>query len=361
MLGALAFGLRRDVGPPRLTLLPVAYGRLHGWAEDRLSRALPAFLQSCARLRARPAAAPIDPRPHQADFGRVGDWRGPCRRASALPLGDDAAARHFFETGFAALAVADYGETSGLFTGYYEPELEGSRRRRGKYQTPLYRRPQQPGLASRFTRAEIDHGALAGRGLAIVWVKDPVAAFFLQIQGSGRVRLGDGRTIRLGYAGQNGKPYVPVGRILVEAGAIARDRLTMAAIRTWMAQHPKAGAALRERDPSYVFFRENNGDGPIGAEGVVLTAARSLAVDRRFLPLGAPIWLEATERFARTAPLRRLVVAQDTGGAIRGAVRGDLFWGTGKRAGERAGEMNARGRYFVLLPRGVAARLAAPE
>jgi membrane-bound lytic murein transglycosylase A len=280
-----------------------------------------------------------------------------CEFAAALPPQDTAAARRFFETSFTPLSVADYGASEGLFTGYYEIELNGSRRQRGRYQTPIYRRPAEPGTATRYSRAEIENGALAGRGLELLWVDDPIDAFFLEIQGSGRVRLRNGSTVRVGYDGQNGQPYVPVGRLLVERGVIPRSEATMMTIRDWMNQHPEAGAALRRENPSYVFFRELSGDGPIGAEGVVLTAERSLAIDRAFIALGIPIWLEADERFVSADPVRRLVVAQDIGGAIKGPVRGDLFWGTGNAAARRAGVMNARGRYYLLVPRDVASRL----
>jgi membrane-bound lytic murein transglycosylase A len=294
-----------------------------------------------------------------ADDGRADAWQSLCRQAQALPPGDDAAARQFFQAGFRPVAVTDYGAADGLFTGYFEIELNGSRKRQGRFQTPLYRRPPDLGKGPGPSRAAIEDGALAGRGLELFWVDDPIDAFFLQIQGSGRVRLGDGRTVRVGYDGQNGLRYVAVGRLLVERGVMPRDKVTMTAIRQWMKDHPKAGAALRRDDPSYVFFREIRGDGPIGAEHVALTAGRSLAVDRGFVPLGTPIWVEARERFAPQDEVRRLVVAQDTGGAIKGPVRGDLYWGSGATAGERAGRMNARGRYFLLLPRPVADRLEA--
>ena len=350
--------LSRDTGPLRFTLEPVAFPQLQGWADDRLAVAIPAFLKSCARLLALPDAAPLDTSPHVADYGRVGVWRKLCEAAAALPPEDDAAARRFFGTSFVPLSVTDYGASGGLFTGYYEIELNGSRRRQGRYQTPIYRRPSEPGAASRFSRAEIEDGALAGRGLELLWVDNPIDAFFLEIQGSGRVRLRNGDTVRVGYDGQNGQPYVPIGRLLVERGVIPRSEATMMTIRDWMNQHPEAGAALRRENPSYVFFRELRGDGPIGAEGVVLTAGRSIAIDRAYIALGVPIWLEADERFASAAPVRRLVVAQDTGGAIKGPVRGDLFWGTGSAGASRAGIMNAHGRYYLLLPRSVASRLA---
>jgi len=350
--------LSRDTGPLRFTLEPVAFAQLQGWADDRLAAVIPAFLKSCSRFLTLPDVVPLDARPGVADYGSVGAWRELCGAAAALPPEDDAAARRFLETSFAPLSVADYGASQGLFTGYYEIELNGSRRRQGRYQTPIYRRPSEPGAASRFSRAEIEDGALAGRGLELLWVDDPIDAFFLEIQGSGRVRLRNGAAVRVGYDGQNGQPYVPIGGLLVERGVIPRSEATMITIRDWMNQHPEAGAALRRENPSYVFFREQAGDGPIGAEGVVLTAERSLAVDRAYIALGVPIWVEADERFASAAPVRRLVVAQDTGGAIKGPVRGDLFWGTGTAAAWRAGVMNAYGRYYLLLPRRLARRLA---
>jgi membrane-bound lytic murein transglycosylase A len=354
-LAALAAYLLRPPPAPRLTLAASRYDQLNGWRDDMVSLALPALLRSCAAFQAKPDNGPLDSRPKGADFGTVGEWRVPCGLAAALPAGDDIAARRFFEGEFAPLLAGNNGNNDGLFTGYFEITLNGSRQRGGAYQTPLYRRPPEPG---RFTRAEIDDGVLAGKGLELLWVDDPVDAFFLEIQGSGRVRLHQGGIARVGYDGSNGKPYVAVGRLLIDRGELPREKVTMAGIRGWMKAHPKAGAALRRENPSYVFFREITGPGPLGAQRVVLSPGRSLAVDRAFLSLGIPIWLEAQERFS-PAMIRRLVVAQDTGGAIKGPVRGDLFWGHGDAAASGAGAMNARGRYYLLLPKAVAGRLAA--
>lgn len=342
----------------RLTLSAARYEQLEGWRDDRLAAALPALLRSCKAVAKKAEAAPLDPRTKDADFGTAGEWRAACADAAAVPGDDDNAARRFFEANFVPFLAGNNGDSDGLFTGYFEITLNGSRQRGGAYQTPLYRKPPDPG---RYARAEIEDGALAGQGLELLWVDDPVDAFFLEIQGSGRVKLRDGSPnggiVRVGYDGQNGKPYVPVGRLLIERGELPREKVTMAAIRAWMAANPKAGAALRRENPSYVFFREIAGDGPIGAQQVVLTPGRSLAVDRAFIPLGVPLWLESRQRFAPHEVIRRLVVAQDTGGAIKGPVRGDLFWGHGPEAAAGAGAMNARGRYWLLLPRSVAARL----
>ena len=352
---AIVVYLQRGKPAPRLTLMPAQYDQLAGWREDSVAAALPAFLKSCAAVASRSATAALDGRTKSGDFGTAGEWRPLCTAAEQLPTGDDKAAREFFETAFVPLLAGNNGDSEGLFTGYFEITLDGSRRRGGPFQTPIYRRPSDP---ARFSRAEIEDGALNGQGLEILWVDNPIDAFFLEIQGSGRVRMPDRSIVRIGYDGGNGKPYVAVGRLLLERGVLPREQVTMASIRRWMAEHPKEGAELRRENPSFVFFREIVGDGPLGAQRVVLTAGRSLAVDRAFIPLGVPIWLEAQERFS-AGKFRRLVIAQDAGGAIKGPVRGDLFWGHGAAAAAGAGAMNARGHYHLLLPRPVAARLGS--
>jgi len=353
LAAASSFYLLRPKPPPRLTLAPGSYDQLLGWRDDAVAASLPALLRSCKAFLAKPDGAPLDALTKSADFGPVAQWRAPCAAAEAVPANDDPAARQLFETAFTPLLAGNNGESQGLFTGYFEITLRGSRRRGGAFQTPLYRRPAEP---ARYARAEIEDGALAGQGLELLWVDDPVDAFFLEIQGSGRVHLKEGGTTRIGYDGSNGKPYVAVGRLLVERGEMPKEQVTMASIRFWMAAHPREGAALRRDNPSVVFFREITGDGPLGAERVVLTAGRSLAVDRAFIPLGLPIWLEAQQRFAPDV-MRRLVIAQDAGGAIKGPVRGDMFWGHGEAAASGAGAMNASGRYYLLVPNEVAPRL----
>jgi membrane-bound lytic murein transglycosylase A len=210
-------------------------------------------------------------------------------------------------------------------------------------------RPYEP-------RARIVEGALGARGRPIVWVDDATEAFFLEVQGAGRVVLEDGRVMRVGFAAQNGHPYVPIGRVLVERGALPRDGVSMQSIKAWLAANPAEAAAIRNANPSYVFFRALDGDGPLGSEGVALTPGRSLAVDRSFLPMGVPVFLDADDPLDPKARVARLMMAQDTGGAIRGPVRGDVFWGAGKDAEERAGRMRSTGRVWLLLPREVAER-----
>jgi membrane-bound lytic murein transglycosylase A len=203
-------------------------------------------------------------------------------------------------------------------------------------------------------RAAIEAGHLNGKGLEILWVDDAADAFFLQVQGSGRVALAEGGVARLGFAGHNGLGYVAIGRLLIDAGKIPREAMSMQAIRAWLAANPAEAATLMRRNPRYVFFREIAGDGPLGAGGVALTPGRSLAVDRKFVPLGAPVWLDTVEPGAEAKPLRRLVVAQDVGGAIQGPVRGDLFLGSGEAALEQAGRMRSPGGYYLLLPKAAA-------
>jgi membrane-bound lytic murein transglycosylase A len=355
--------------PARLMLQPATFDTLSGWNEDHVATAIPALLKSCARRLSQPATATVGP---DGIGGTVADWRSPCAAAAAVPTGDDEAARRFFQRWFEPWLATNNGTAEGLFTGYYEPLLEGARHRGGVDQTPLLSRPAdlvmvQLGLfrpewrgertAGRVvagnlvpypSRAEIERGALNSDQLALYWVADSVDAFFLQVQGSGKVRLPDGNLISLGYDGQNGRPYVSIGKLLIQRGELTKEQVSLDSIKQWIRAHPEQGKALLNDNPSYVFFREITGATPIGAEGAVLTAGRSLAVDRAFLPLGIPIWLDAQND---KEALRRLVIAQDTGGAIRGPVRGDLYWGFGREAERAAGGMKARGRYFLLLPK----------
>jgi len=354
--------------PDHLTLVTSSFADLAGWQQDDLPDAMTAFRRSCAILMKRPADMSL------GIAGTVADWQAPCMAAAALDGAETAADRAFFETWFVPYKAGNNGRADGLFTGYYEPELRGARQRDSTYATPLLRRPPdlvmvdlgqfRPAwrgerIAGRVvdgrlkpyeSRAEIERGALDRYRLALLWVDDPVDAFFLQIQGSGRIRLPGGSYIRVGYDGQNGRPYVPIGRLLVERGILDRQAVSMQAIRAWIKANPEAGKALMAENPSYVFFRELVGDGPLGSQGTVLVAGRSLAVDRDFVPLGVPIWLDAQDDGDH---LQRLMVAQDTGGAIRGPVRGDVFWGFGPEAEARAGKMKARGSYYLLLPKTV--------
>ncbi|QJE74411.1 murein transglycosylase A [Aerophototrophica crusticola] len=360
--------------PPRLTLSAASLNDLPGWSADRPAEALPALARSCPKLLAQPADRPVGP---DGIMGRIADWQEPCRALAAVPAGDDAAARAWLERWFTPWLAANNGKADGLFTGYYEAELRGSRTRQGAYQTPLYRRPPdlvmvdlgefRPAMkgeriAGRVVdgrlrpfedRKAIEAGALAGKGLELLWVDDPVDAFFLQIQGSGRVMMDDGTEARIGFDGQNGHPYVAIGKELVARGALAKEQVSMQSIRAWLEANPAETKAVLDSNPSFVFFRPLEGEGPLGGQGVALTPGRSLAIDRSFIAYGVPLWLDAQDPLDANARIRRLMVAQDTGGAIRGPVRGDVFWGHGADAELRAGKMKSEGRYWLFLPKTV--------
>ncbi len=364
-LAALA-GCVAKPPPPHLDLTPVTFDALPGWSGGDPSGALPALLQSCSALAQLPADANL------GVAGRPAEWRQPCADAAALHQPDAAAARRFFESEFAPFAASDNGRAAALVTGYYEPELDGARRVHGSFTVPILARPPDlvgvdlgdfrptwrgQRIAGRvvdgrlvpyWTRAQIEAGALDRDRFALAYIADPIELFFLQIQGSGRVHLPDGHWLELGYDGQNGRPYVPVGRLLVARGAMPLDQVSMQSIKAWLRAHPDDAKKLMDENPSYVFFRVLPGDAPVGAEGVALTPDHSLAIDPRFIPFGVPLWLDVAQGDTVT---RRLAVAQDTGGAINGPLRADLFWGAGAAAAERAGPMRATGRFFLLLPK----------
>ncbi len=332
---ALALAMLAGAGSADTRLLD--WADLDGWGADDLDAARAVFLETCEDLT-------------------DGDWPTLC--ALATKAGD---ARAFFETFFKPVLITDGGKA--LFTGYYEPELTGSRVKAGAFRYPLYRRPDDaPTGAPWLTREQIEtSGALEGRGLEIAWLSDPVDKFFLQVQGSGRINLADGSSLRVGYGGKNGHPYRSVGTELVRRGVFEPHQVSAQTIRRWVSRNPVRGPELLWHNPSYVFFREVTRvpahKGPLGAMNRSVTAGRTLAVDPDFVPLGAPVWVEKDgER-----PLRHLMIAQDTGSAIKGAQRGDIFFGSGQEAGKIAGRTRDAGRMVVLLPIEDALALAGGE
>ncbi|MFW8593811.1 murein transglycosylase A [Cribrihabitans neustonicus] len=313
-------------GEPVLTLLD--YSQLEGWQEDAHADALAVFLETCRDLQ--------DP-----------DWTALCRAASEQP---PEGARAFFELFFRPVLIED--GSAALFTGYFEPELDGSRVRTERFRYPVYRMPPEARQAEMWLpRQEIlTSDVMRGRGLEIAWVDDPVELFFLQIQGSGRIRLPDGTMLRVGYGGANGHPYRSIGQELVRRGIYKAHQVSAQVIKAWVQRNPAAGRELLLHNPSYVFFRELRrlaaSRGPLGAMNRSVTPMRTIAADPAYTPLGAPVWVEKDG----VLPLRRLMVAQDTGSAIKGAQRADIFVGTGDGAGEIAGRMKDPGRMVVLLP-----------
>ncbi len=383
---------RPDSREAPLRLTAVAFTQVPGWDADALIEALPAWLRSCEVLLARDAARPMGG--SHPVFGITGDWQAPCAELLTLPQ-QPTAFRTFLETRFVALAARAGHEADGLFTGYYEPELTGALDPSARFATPirglpddlvqvdlgLFRedlrgermagRVQDGRLVPYAQRSDIERGGLADQERVLAWVDDPVDAFFLHIQGSGRIRLPDGGVLRVGYAGQNGHPYTAIGRVLIEAGALTREEVTMESIRDWLTAHPAQAEAVMHANASYIFFQILEGDdptlGPLGAQGVSLTPHRSLAVDDAHYPYGVPVWLDTEIPVdadpEETRAFRRLMIAQDTGGAIRGAVRGDIYVGSGPQAGRIAGAQKHAGRLHVLVPRplAVAAGLIAGE
>ena len=341
---------------------PVDWSDLRNWGADRHGDAWQGFLQSCLKLKRAP-------------------WRQVCDLAENSGDLSDTEAREFFELHFEVRPVyAEAGATEGLITGYYEPLLQGSRERSDEYRYPLYGvpedllvvdlgsvYPQLKNLRLRgkldgnkvvpyFDRAQLNDDPDLLRGTEILWVNSPVDVFFLHVQGSGLVQLPDGSLIAVGYAEQNGHPYQSIGRVLVEMGELEKEAVTLFSIKDWLQSTPTRLSEILAKNPSYIFFelRDTASDGPVGSLNVVLTPRRSIAVDRNVIPLGAPVWLQTTLPDEQQSPLNRLMLAQDTGGAIKGHVRADVFWGRGDDAERWAGLMKQQGQLFVLWPRGYA-------
>lgn len=343
-----------------------------GWNSDSVEAVWPAFRIGCRAL--------------VADSKTQSVWQTPCDASENVDASGAAGVRTFFETHFIPYRVAATdGRDVGRVTGYYEPLLKGSRERTPQFAVPLYAPPDDlltveladlyPELKGKrvrgrvegkkvvpyWTRADIERGATELSAKALVFVADPVEAFYFEIQGSGRIELADGSVIRLGYSDQNGHPYHSIARVLIDRGDLPQERASLAGISAWAKAHPEETRALLDENPSYVFFREVPSptpgtldariDGPIGSLGVPLLAQRTIAVDPRAIPLGAPVFLATTMPLSKV-PLERLVMAQDTGGAIRGVVRADYFWGFGPQAGREAGRMLQDGRMWLLWPKG---------
>ncbi len=370
--------------PLSLRLGQVSFAELKGWAANDPKAALEAFRRSCVALSTRPDTAPLGGVNYA---GTAGDWRQLCLAASAIPAEDAQTVRAFFEAEFIPYRVTQ-SSGLGLFTGYYEPQLKGSRTKHGPYQTPLYGIPGdlvnvdlglfRDTLKGQRIVGQVANGrlvpyparsAIESTGLPqakpLLYVDDPVDAFFLQIQGSGRVVLDDGSVVRAAYAAQNGRAYTAIGAVLIQRGELKREEVSMQSIRAWLTAHPEEAPQIMNANASYVFFTEQALGDPIlgaaGAQGVPLTPEASLAVDLSLHALGVPVWLEMMAPDPDpTMPDRtfeRLLIMQDTGGAIRGPVRGDVYWGYSADAASIAGRMRSEGAMTVFLPKAVAATL----
>ena len=365
-------------GKGTLSLQEKSFESLPGWTQDNLQSLAPAFEKSCKRIMKA-----SDDKPFGAleAAGTIGDWQTACRDFLSLKDPDTQTLQSYFEFHFAPHAVLSNGKAEGLFTGYFEASLKGSRKQSERYNTPLYKRNDdlvmvQLGefredlkgrrIAGRVidgklkpyeSREEIVAGDYPHKDEVLVWVDDPIDAFFVQIQGSGVVELEEGGIMRIGYAGQNGHVYYAIGRELIKRGHLTKENVSLQSIKEWLYQNPDQADAVMNTNASYVFFEEKDAEkavsGPIGGEGIALTAGRSLAIDRSLLAYGMPVWTDIAPPIESTGRVQKLMVTQDTGGAIRGPVRGDVFWGYGDRAEELAGPMKSKGRYWILLPQSI--------
>ena len=366
--------------PANIQFTPVSFTELPGWGQDDLAAVLPAWQKSCKRLQRLPPETPLG---YDGLTGTARDWREICAGVLAAPA-EDNSLRTLIENQLRPYQVSANGVVEGLFTGYYEPIFPGARAWSKDFTVPLYATPPDlvavslgdfdPALAGRkvigqvvdgklrpyHRRGDIQDGAIDGKNAELLWMADPLEAFILHIQGSGLIELAGGDVIRVGFAGDNGFDYVSVGKWLIAEGELPPHQAGFDDIRDWLNKNLGRAADVLAINDRYIFFREIDGEGPIGAAGDVLTPGRSLAVDTGLLPLGVPIWLDAEHPDPASGRLRRLMVAQDSGNAIRGAVRGDFYWGTGDAALASAGRMKSKGQYFILIPRSLdPTRLAA--
>lgn len=344
----------------------VAFSALAGWRDDDHAAAFGAFLKSCSAILQGTKAM----RAARAVYGALYKV---CERASTVGPLDREHARTFFEDNFKPVRIMPHGDTQGFFTGYYETEFDGSRYPSDEYTVPLYAAPadavkrRKSKVFANFDRTKIEDGAIAGKGLEICYVKDPIDAFFAQIQGSARVKLDNGKLLRLNYIASNGQPYTPVGKFLVSRGIVSKEEMSMDKIRDWMEANPEEGKDLRRKNRSFVFFQETpltEQDECIGAQGIPLTPLRSLAVDKHIHVYGTPIWINAELPIASEkpdTPFRHLLFAQDTGSAIVGAARADIYFGHGEEISHIAGRIKQYGQFVMLVPQGAAVSGTAPE
>jgi membrane-bound lytic murein transglycosylase A len=329
-------------------MAPISFNEIAGWSDDRQGEALGAFKRSCPKLTAGPETRIV------TDGGektvKPTEWKTICDAAGGIKDSDTRAARRFFEENFRPLVV----QAPGMFTGYFEPELRGSRAPSRIYTVPVYRRPPDLGDGPFYTRAEIEQGALKGKGLEIAWVQDPVALFEVQVQGSGRIHLAEGGMLSIGFDGSNNRPYTALAGVMADMGVMQREDANWPAIRNWLKRNPQKGRDVMRKNERYIFFKDTRSTAAAGSQGVPLTAQRSLAVDPRFTPYGTPIWIDTQRPVAgkpgQVEAYRRLVIAQDSGAAIKGAARGDVFFGGGANAADWAGRMVGSGKAIVLVP-----------
>lgn len=379
-LGLVFFILKKinKPAPKPIIVQTASFEDLPGWQSANLAKSLSTFQRSCQSFLKQ------DPRQKVgSDFFPLtaGEWQPICLAAKTIQSPSKSELKHFFQTWFQPVSFYQNTPLSGLFTGYYMPVIEGSLKKTSFYQVPLYGLPSNlitanleqfdPNLkgkkitgfiqGQRFlpypTREKINQGALEGKAKILAWIHSPVDRVFLEIQGSGLIRLEDGEILSLGYAGENGAPYTALASVLIKKGILTKDTASMQAIKLYLESHPEEMDTVLHQNKSFVFFRVLHQQFALGAQGLPLTPGYSLAVDKKWIPLGAPLWLNTSrpqKNTEQSKPFQRLMIAQDTGGAIRGMVRGDVYWGATEKAAYIAGHMRNRGQYWVLLPKTLA-------
>ncbi|MGQ3890004.1 murein transglycosylase A [Legionella sp. CNM-1927-20] len=375
--GFPAWTLNEPVSP--ITIKETTFEELPGWGETNLKESFMAFQISCTGFLRQDPEQSVGSKEIPL---KIKDWYPACRNALALNPHtiDEAKAREFFQKWFTPVEFYNKAPIQGLFTGYYLPLLDGSLSKTSEFNIPLYGLPYNmviakledfnPNFAHQhivgqikgnkvvpfYTREEINNGALIGKAPVLVWVNNRIDRLFLEIQGSGVVKLPNGKLLYVGYAGENGAPYTSIAQVLIDKGVMTKDNASMQGIKAYLKAHPQDILPILNLNKSFVFFRILKQTAAIGAEDVTLTPGYSLAIDRKWIPLGTPLWLNTTmpnQKSDEQKPLQRLMIAQDTGGAIRGPVRGDVFWGAGDKATYIAGHMKNEGYYWLLLPRSI--------
>lgn len=368
--------------PPQFAFRQVSFNQLPGWHAAQFKKSLLTFQTSCKAFLKQNPETPVGT--EKIDL-RVKDWQPACLAAFKIDPIDEKIAKSFFQKWFVPVEFYEGRPVKGLFTGYYMPTLKGSYKKTEEYTVPLYEVPKDmitvdlgafiPHLKNRrvigrvvgnklvpyYTRAEINKGAIDDKAKVLLWIHSPVDRLFLEIQGTGIVTLDDGSNIYVGYDAQNGAPYTAVAGVLIKKGVMTKDNASMQGIKRYLEAHPKQMDRIINKNKSFVFFRKLSMDGALGSQGVVLTPGYSLAIDRDWIPMGAPLWLSTSRPNSDNPdvnqPMQRLMIAQDTGGAIRGKVRGDVFWGGGDKATLIAGHMKNEGHYWLLLPRHTISRI----
>ena len=341
----------------RISLKKITFSQLPGWTGRGIQHSLTAFQQSCKVFLKQKPTKHVGTQYFDL---QAKDWQPACKAALSLNGQSEESAQSFFEKWFYPIEFLKQKSLSGLFTGYYMPQLKGSFKRTQKYNIPIYGLPHRSNWAHYYTRRQIDHGVLDHKAPVLAWIDSPVDRLFLEIEGSGVIKMPNGKSLYLGYAGENGAPYTSIGKVLIQKGVMNRDNASQKAIKQYLEHHSSNMNSLLERNKSFVFFEDLKSSSALGVKDIPLTPGYSLAIDRKWIPLGTPLWLstEKPEKYTeQTKEFKRLMIAQDTGGAIRGMMRGDIYWGTGKKAAFLGKHMKNEGQYWLLLPKHFFTRL----